>query len=181
MSIRALIAVVGLCLSAAQAQAEPTASFDPNRVTEVNYGIFCERPPAKASADQDTIKGSVERYSTNPALWSETQTIPAVDGLLFGVLGREDPDSGFPVTIVVDHPPLGPSGTTTESWDTEMHGDHVTFHGYYLGLGDGNPVGRWTITALRGGRELFAVEFDVVKATRADRKAYANCATRIVS
>jgi hypothetical protein len=62
-----------------------------------------------------------------------------------------------------------------------MQGDRITFHGYYLGLSDGSPVGDWTITAIRGGRELFAVEFEVVSATRADRKHYADCANKPVS
>jgi len=180
MSIRAIVTVAAACL-ATDLHADPAARFDAKRVAEVSFGIFCERPPATASTDKDTIKGTVERYASNPALWDKTQTIPAVDGLLFGVLGREDPSSSAPVTIVVDHPPLGSRRTTRESWETEMQGDRITFHGYYLGLSDGSPVGDWTITAIRGGRELFAVEFEVVKATRADRKAYANCATKPVS
>lgn len=181
MKLGTVIAVVGVCLAAAEGHADPAARHDAGRVADVSFGIFCDRPPATASTDKDTIKGTVERYAANPTLWRKTQVIPAVDGLLFGVLGREDPNSGAPVTIVVDHPPLGPRGTTRESWETEMHSNRITFHGYYLGLSDGSPVGDWTMTALREGRELFAVEFEVVKATRADRKGYANCASKPVS
>ena len=172
---------MALCLVATQGKADLSTRHDPRKITDLSYGIFCERPPTKASTDEDTIKGSVERYSSNPVLWQKTQAIPAVDGLLFGVLGRETTDTDAAVTIVVDHPPLGTHGNTRESWETDMHRDHITFHGYYFGLSDGSPVGNWTITAIRGGQELFVVEFEVVKATRSDRKNYANCANKVVS
>jgi hypothetical protein len=122
-----------------------------------------------------TIKGTVDRYSANPVLLTETQTIPALDGLMFGVMGRESPPSPADVIITVDHPPLGPQRTRQESWKTQMQGRHSTFHGYYLGQSDGNPRGRWTITGTRAGLKLFSIEFEVVSPTAADRELMAAC------
>ena len=148
--------------------AEPAAWHDPNLVADLSYGIYCNRPPDSLSVDEDTIKGAVGRYSANPTLVRKTQTIPAIDDLLFGVIGREQPPSAANVTIVVDHPPLGPEGNTRESWVTQMNGNHPTFHGYYFDLIDGNPVGAWTITGTRGRKTLFKVQFDVVRPTTVD-------------
>ncbi len=91
-------------------------------MTDISFGIFCQRPADYVTKDADTVKGSVERHLANPAQLKQTQTIPAIDGLLFGVMGREDPSSASEVIIVVEHPPLGRSGATRESWTTEMQG-----------------------------------------------------------
>lgn len=138
-------------------------------MTVISFGIFCQRPADYVTKDADTVKGSVERHLANPVQLKQTQTIPAIDGLLFGVMGREDPSSAAEVTITVEHPPLGPDNTTDESWTTKMQGSRTTFHGYYLGLGDGNLIGDWTITATRGDKTLFSVEFQLVKPGTSDR------------
>lgn len=157
------------------AHADPAVWHDPKLVTDISFGIFCQRPADYVTKDADTVKGSVERHLSNPVQLKHTQTIPAIDGLLFGVMGREDPSSASEVIIVVEHPPLGPSGATRESWTTEMQGNRTTFHGYYLGLSDGNPIGDWTITATRGDKTLFSVEFQLVKPGKSDRTESKAC------
>lgn len=163
------LAFLALCLSGLEASfalAEPSTTYNAKRVAEFAVGIFCkDGEKASLSVDPSTIKGSVERYSATPLLAEETQTVPAIERILFGVLAREKTDNGT-VLIKVTHPPLGADGVTVERWETNMSTSERTMHAYYLGLSDGNPVGRWTIAGSSGGIRLFYAEFDVVPVDR---------------
>lgn len=160
----ALLAACFACLEINDATAQTLAEHNSKRIAELHVGIFCKFDETlSAGAAPNTIKGTVENFDSSLALVEETQTIPAVDRLYFGVLGREKTENGT-ITIKVTHPPLGPEGTTVESWETKMSTSELTMHAYYFGLSDGDPVGRWTITGKSGGTKLFYVEFDVVPA-----------------
>ncbi len=150
-----------VCATASLAMAKPSASYNSGLIADFQVGIFCKPSESHDDAEGSTIKGTVQRFDNQPRLARRTQVIPAVDGIMFGVEARESPDSAANVTITVEHPPLGAKGLTHESWETRMSGTHTTFHGYYLGLSDGNPKGRWVITATRGKKTLFRAEFDV--------------------
>ena len=164
---RCRLASLALCLSflaAPFASAEPSATYNTKRIAEFAVGIFCkDKEKVRDSSGADTIKGTIERYDATPLLGEETQTVPAIERILFGVLAREKSENGT-VVIKVTHPPLGAGGVTTESWETSMSPNEQTMHAYYLGLSDGNPVGRWTITGTSGSIRLFYAEFDVVPA-----------------
>jgi Domain of unknown function (DUF3859) len=156
-------AQVVFCALTGVALAKPTASHDPALISDFRVGVFCSPDETYTTDARGTIKGSVERYHRSPRLVWETQTIPAIDHILFGVEGRETPASHAIVTITVRHPPLGPGRVKVESWETQMTGAHTTFHGYEIGLSDGNPKGKWTITGTRGTKTLFQAEFQVVR------------------
>ncbi len=122
-----------------------------------------DRVGVSRSDAPSTIKGTVERMDSLPTLAVKTQVVPAIDQIMFGVQANERFENGT-VTITVNHPPLGSHRVVTESWDTEMETSGQTVHAYYLGLSDGDPVGRWSIVATVGNRKLFMAEFDVVPA-----------------
>lgn len=162
----ALLTALFACVWINPAIAQPQAEHDAKRIAELHFGIFCKIDETLSSSSaKNTIKGTVENYDSSLPLVEETQTIPAVDRLYFGVLEREKTENGT-IVITVTHPPLGADGTTVESWKSTMSPNELTMHAYYLGLSDGNPVGRWTITGEKGGTKLFYVEFDVVPKAR---------------
>ena len=127
------------------------------------------------------MSGTIDRHDEMPALVRQTQTIPAIDGMMFGVALRYDPPSGADISITVYHPPLGADGTRRESWNTIWDSEERTLHGYRLGLVDGSPVGKWTITGVRENRLLFRVEFDVTHPTPASLTEQKQCKLKQVS
>ena len=155
------LGAIGVPLLAGTAYANPNAGYDPNRILSMQTGIFCRDGVTATPEAADTIKGTVERLDRNPVLVMETTSVPAIDQIMFGVEVRETVENGI-VTITVTHPPLGPEGRTSESWETQLDPDGTTVHSYYLGLSDGNPVGRWRIVGSARGRILFEAAFDVV-------------------
>jgi Domain of unknown function (DUF3859) len=165
---RRLVGVVVLAVYCTTGIAEPTDVWsDPGQVRDIKAGIFCTPPASSRSRAAGTIKGTVERFDETPVLAQETLRVPAIEGITFGVQGREARNFNGVVTITVTHPPLGPKGATRESWTTHMEPDRITMHAYFLGLSDGNPVGRWTVEARRGAKRLFHAGFDVVPAGKA--------------
>lgn len=166
---------LGVFSSAGTAQAEPVAKFDPKRISEVRAGIFCYRSPDYVTKDPVTIDGKVDRFDEAPDLVKQTQVIPAIDGLLFGVSGRGTSSSGVVVTMEVVHPPLGKTGITRETWDAWYPNDRITMNGYTLGLGRGSPLGVWTLTAKRKGKKVYEVEFEVVEPRASDKNLLKGC------
>jgi Domain of unknown function (DUF3859) len=156
------LALALLGLSASSSIAEGSLLLSREHITDIAVGIFCKDGVGiKQSYDPNTIKGTVERMDRVPTLVRETQVIPAIDKILFGILAREKVENGT-VLITVTHPPLGAQGLTVESWETQMDPGKHTVHAYYLGLSDGSPLGRWTITGASNAGPVFYAEFDVV-------------------
>jgi hypothetical protein len=163
------LALLAQVFGTAACLAEQSVLQDPQRITDIAVGIFCRDGVGfSKSTDPGTIKGTVDRMDRVPNLVMETQVVPAIDKIMFGVLAREKVENGT-VLITVTHPPLGPQGLTVESWNTQMETGKHTVHAYYLGLSDGDPRGRWTITGASDDGLLFYAEFDVVTVTSADR------------
>lgn len=143
--------------------AEQNTWHDPAMIADFQVGIFCKPKASGSSQADDTIKGTVERLSESPVLGRESVIVPAIDQINFGVKAREKYFSAEEVTITVTHPPLGKNRVRKESWKTRMEVHKVTYHGYYLGLSDGDPTGNWTIVGTRGGVRLFEAHFKVVR------------------
>lgn len=161
--------------SVENAQAEPVAKFDLKRISEVRAGIFCYRSPDYVTQDSATIDGKVDRFDVAPDLVKQTQVIPAIDGLLFGVSGRGTSSSGLVVTMEIVHPPLGKAGVTREAWDAWYPNDRTTMNGYTLGLDRGSPLGVWTLTAKRNGKKVYEVVFEVVEPSATDKNLLKEC------
>ena len=158
-----------------QSLAEPVASYDPTQIKDFGFGIFCNRSADYVTKGETSIDDEVDRFDVAPPLIKQTQVIPAVDGLLFGVQAISKTPSEIVVTMVVKHPPLGDTRLTRETWESAIVGDRMTMNGYVIGLDQGNPFGTWTIKAVRQGRKVYEVTFEVVEATNADRRKYKSC------
>ena len=175
----AMLSLNGLMANAGRA--DPLVSHDPNKVTDLTFGIFCASKPDCSTTEKDTISGSISRHDDTPRMLRRTQTIPAIDGLMFGVMLRFQPPSDTGFLLTVDHPPLGPNRKMHESWKSVWESNRTTFYTYQLGLGVGPPAGTWTISASRGGYHLFSVEFEVVLPTPANLTELKQCAIKQVS
>ena len=162
VSIIAALFLIGLL--PAKGRSDPAAWHDPVLITDFTFGIFCY-PPAKAIPNGDkSIEPIPKAQADIPVLLRETRSIPAIDGLLFGIMARERTATEANETIILDHPPLGAESATQEIWTTRIESDRSTFQGYFLRFSEGNPEGRWVFTALRDNRMLIQVQFDVTPA-----------------
>lgn len=164
-----------------QSIAEPKASYDPARIKDFGFGIFCNRSADYVTKGENSIDDEVDRFDSAPPLIEQTHVIPAVDGLLFGVQATSKTSSEIVVTMVAKHPPLGSSGLTRETWESAIVSDRMTMNGYTIGLDQGSPFGTCTIKAVRKGRSVYEVTFEVVEATNADRRKYKSCKAAQVS
>jgi Domain of unknown function (DUF3859) len=164
-----------LASGAGFAASEPLSWHDPKQIKDFSFGIFCKRSSDYVTNDENAIEEKVERYNTAPPLVAQTQIVPALHGLMFGVQGLSARPSDMVVTMVVEHPPLGDNGVTRESWDAMVLTDQMTMNGYVVGLNFGSPIGTWTVSAFRSGRKVYEVEFEVVDATDKDRDDYDPC------
>ena len=101
----AMLSLNGLMANAGRA--DPLVSHDPNKVTDLTFGIFCASKPDCSTTEKDTISGSISRHDYTPRMLRRTQTIPAIDGLMFGVMLRFQPpsDTGFLLRVDLTLPP----------------------------------------------------------------------------
>ena len=94
---------------------------------------------------------------------AQTQTVPAVVGMGFGVRAQATLPTGLTgVTIVVDHPPFQAGGPTQQTYATSMSGTGLS--GFFYRFEEPSEVqpGRWRISALSGQTVLYSLDFDVV-------------------
>ncbi|HQU67811.1 MAG TPA: DUF3859 domain-containing protein [Albidovulum sp.] len=157
-----------VCALSSSAAAEAQVWFDPKLVTDVRIGIFCSPDSPYLSSSPDTTKGTTERYSKNPVLVSKTQTIPAINRIMFGIETRQLFRSLPKVMVTIRHPPIGPSRARTERWESWPDDNQITSDGYILDPADGDLTGIWTISGTRGSEEVFRVAFKVVKPKKGD-------------
>ena len=100
---------------------------------------------------------------------AQTQTVPAVVGMGFGVRAQTTVPEGLNgVTIVVDHPPFQVGGPVQQSYTTSMSGAGLS--GFFYRFEEQREVqpGRWRISALSGSTVLYSLDFDVVIARQGD-------------
>jgi hypothetical protein len=179
-----LPAIAALCLTvlaAGAGRADPVIWYDPGKVTDLSFGIFCPRAPDRKTEASNALHGTANVYDEIPALLRQTQTIPAIDGAMFGVRFRFQTRSATKVLLRVDHPPLGPDWKRVETWTHVWDHDEMTFYNYTLDLGDGDSKGLWTLSGTREGRNLFRVEFEVTDPSPAALAEQKQCNLKQVS
>jgi hypothetical protein len=149
-----------LCLLPFGAFAEAPTS---TTIASVEAGLICPPEDMDTSPAPGTLAGTTHIIAEEPPFAALTQTVPAILGLGFGVKSQAAVIDGLPnVRIVVEHPPMGPSQTTHQSFFTNISGvgPSLTFyqfdHRYELVLGT------WQMTAFFGDEMLFTTQFEVV-------------------
>ena len=177
----ALAALSFAVLAAGAGRTDPVVWYDPGKVTDLSFGVFCPRAPDLRTEESNTLHGTANVYDEIPALLRQTQTIPAIDGAMFGVRFRYQNRSAPKVLLRVDHPPLGPDWKRVETLTVVWDSDVMSFNNYTLDLGDGDPKGVWTLSGSSDGHNLFRVEFEVTYPTPATLAEHKQCDVKQVS
>ncbi len=101
---------------------------------------------------------------------AQSRSVPAVDGIAFGVRARAATADGFDrVTVTVTHPPFAGSGETLQTFRTSIPAQGLG--SFYYTLDDAREIvfGQWRFRAVTdAGVELYAITFRTYPPTPSD-------------
>ncbi len=158
---------LAICLFPLAAQAGPNIVADPALFVTLGAGIICADPPSEHQPAPDTISGFVDLVDGTVYLGRPAFRVPALPDLAFGVAGQVAPLSGAQgVTIHVTHPPMAPSGVTSQSWVSDFLPDSTTANFFRFDLPEERVPGLWTMQATLDGQVLYEASFEVVDPAR---------------
>jgi hypothetical protein len=158
MRMPALVAVLLALPFAAVSQSATT-----DAIAYLRAGVVCGPPVVGSSPAPDTIAGSTHLIDETPPFIAEITQVPAVIGIGFGVKAQAlDPLGLSDVTVIVTHPPMGEAGVTRQSYASWISGTEPSMTFYQFDNEYERVTGTWTFTGVRGGAELFSVDFEVV-------------------
>jgi len=168
-----LIACVAALLAAAlpgRADDVPPA-FLSEDVARFSAGIYCPDAPVRKDPAPGTASGTINIVEPPAEFTVETQRIPAVPGVGFGILIELVLGVSHEATILVTHPPFPDTGITRETWISELDSS-VSLNGFtFEHLYELQP-GIWSFTAVGDdGEPIYAIAFDVVDPTEAPELA----------
>ena len=153
-----LVTAIMLALAAPVHAAPDTpgaASFD--------YGYFCALEPIGEEETGDTVSGSVHFVEGLPIFAAHGPLVPAQLGIGFGVHVLVHTQYAGPALIVIEHPPMGPSNVTRQSWPTEFDAKKTSYVGYSFEYEYELLPGTWTMSAQANGRTIYRASFDVIR------------------
>lgn len=145
-------------MALAAAQSPGTARFE--------HGFFCALEPIAVEEANDTVSGTVTIVADEPIFLAPGPQVPAQLGIGFGVIVQPLPQYAGPVTISVQHPPMGPNGVTRQSWQAELFSDDTTYLGFTFEDRYEVVRGEWTLSAQSNGRPIYSVRFQVTDPAR---------------
>ncbi|SFS20456.1 protein of unknown function [Yoonia litorea] len=133
------------------------------KVDWLEAGVICA-PEAIGFRDApETITGRAHIIEAMPDFVAQTQVVPAVIGVGFGVKLQATAETPFqPVTITLSHPPMGAEGISRQSFTSAISGETPTVaffqfdHGYEL------VEGTWYFEAREGDQLIYRVAFRIV-------------------
>ena len=170
--LRALLAgpvlVAGLC---AAAGAQVVGEVSP-RVTDLVAGLFCAPPEAGRREAPDTMSGWIHVPDEPIEMIAFGNQAPAVLGLGFGVRFTLAPGPDAQMRYSVTHPPIPPSGGTTQSWSSMLMAGTTDSAFFQFDVPAELQPGEWSFTIEADGETLFTMAFQVMKAE--DLPALAN-------
>lgn len=170
----ALVAVAPLFV-----RADPLPTTLSDTVADFSAGIYCPGAPLRRDAAPGTTSGSINIVDAPAEFLVETQLVPAVPGLGFGILITLLPGETRDVTVFVTHPPFGGSGDTQEMWTTDFE-DTPSLNGFTFEHGYELQPGAWTFRAEGPDGPIYEITFDVVPPAAAPELA-ALCSAAILS
>ncbi|MEM1387833.1 MAG: DUF3859 domain-containing protein [Pseudomonadota bacterium] len=156
VSIAALLTLLFGAVSAIAASSPGAASL--------NYGYFCAVEPIDEAFAEGTISGTVSFVADVPSFISEGSLVPAQLGIGFGVHVRALPEFAGPVTVYIEHPPMGPNGVTKQVWETSIGADEPEYLGYTFDMAYELVTGSWSLSAEAENGTVYSVDFEVLDA-----------------
>jgi len=155
--------VAGLTMSGA-AQAEEGIILSP-RVAMLTAGLFCAPEEGGRRPAPDTINGWVHAPGEPIEMVAQGQVVPAMLGLGFGVRFTLADTQDTDIRYTVTHPPMPPSGATSQSWDGQITAGFVGTALFQFDITDELQPGDWQFSATSDGDMLFSVGFTVRSAS----------------
>lgn len=152
-----------LVLTVAGAATAPAATETPG-VAEFDYGYFCALEPVDEGVAEGTISGTVSFVEGPPPFIATGPLVPARIGIGFGVHVRARDGFAGDVTVVIEHPPMGPDRVTRQVWITHLSADERDYLGYSFDYEYELVTGPWRMSASSDGRLVYAAEFEVLAA-----------------
>lgn len=132
-------------------------------IASLRSGVVCDPETAGLSEAPDTISGTTHVLAEDPPFVSESNRVPAVLGIGFGVKSMSTEVTGLSdVTLRVTHPPMGADGTTAQSFQTSISGTRESLAFYQFDYAYEMVPGPWVMTAEQAGVVLFETRFEVL-------------------
>jgi hypothetical protein len=131
------------------------------RIASLTAGLFCAPEDGDRRAAPDTMAGWIHVPDAPVAMVAEGQVAPALIGLGFGVrYTLRDGGDAF-VRYTVTHPPMPPTGITTQSWESFVASGSIDTTFFQFDVEDELQPGDWGFAASIDGTEIFNVGFTV--------------------
>ena len=153
-----------LTLLASPLVAENRAPTLAPEVLEFTQGAFCAPQVVDMRDAPDTSRGTVGITESHPPYLWEGGTVPVRLGLAFDIRFRLSPEVTGPLSIVGEHPPIGPRGLTRSSHTSPISSNGEKSTGFTFDFADELVTGPWTLIVLDQGRELIRAHFTLVPA-----------------
>ena len=164
MTMRSAIAVLLLIFHPAFALAEAAGNVSAgSEIAGLEIGVICPPEPVGSSPAPGTVAGTTHIIDEDPPFVSNTQIVPAVIGIGFGVKALAVDVGGLQdVILVVNHPPMRKEKIRAQSYQTRISGNAPSLTFYQFDYAYELVTGRWQMTAMQGDTVLYQASFDVV-------------------
>ncbi len=166
--MRMILILSAAVLSTSAVAQTPLADQTSPAIASLESGIICPPPTVGETAAPGTLAGTTHLIDEDPPFVSQSNLVPAVIGIGFGVksmtadlLGIQD------VTVTVTHPPMGNTGVTTQSFQTRIDGTEPSLTFYQFDFAYELVEGPWELQAAKDGEVLYSSRFTVVAPTAA--------------
>lgn len=154
------VLVAGLCHGA---QAQVVGEVSP-RVQDLVAGLFCAPPDAGRRDAPDTLSGWIHVPDQPIEMVAFGNAAPAVLGLGFGVRFTLAPGPDALMNYTVTHPPIPPSGGTSQSWAGVLPAEFTDSAFFQFDVPAELQPGIWAFSVTADGESLFTMAFTIVKA-----------------
>ncbi|MFW2589058.1 DUF3859 domain-containing protein [Sagittula sp. SSi028] len=128
----------------------------------IEHGVICDAPIGRPVPAPDTVSGILNTIEQGLAFDVTTTVVPAELGLTFGI--RAALPQGSPaidLTVVVTHPPMGPSGQQVESWPTTVYPDAPALNLFTFEEPFELIEGPWHFALMQGEETLAEKQFTI--------------------
>lgn len=161
--LKCLSLIFALVISPAAAQVGPQPDKHSPNISSFETGVICAQPVVGSEPAPGTLAGVTNIIDEDPPFVSNARRVPAVIGVGFGLKAQSAaPDGISGVTMIVTHPPMGPTGTTHQMYMSSINGDKPAVRFYQFDFDYELVTGIWQLEAQKNGKVLYRVTFEVL-------------------